>query len=148
MPVLSRPAGSQLSEPVVGIKKKANTTKGAITTTAALSLDDSGGIFTVDQGSAYTITLPSPVDGAGREYSFSLTNAGAHDVSIVVSGSAATFVGTIVNDVTSVIPATGSTLKFASGNAALGDTIIIRSLSTTLYHVQAVTSTAGGITVS
>jgi len=148
MPVVTRAAGSQLSEPIPGIKKKANTTPGAITTTVSLALDDSGGIFTVNQGSAYTITLPSPVDGAGREYIFSLTNPGAHDVSIVVSGSAATFVGTIVNDVTSVLPATGSTLKFASGSSALGDTIIIRSLSSTLYHVQAVSSTAGGITIA
>lgn len=120
----------------------------AITTTRAMTLADSGGIFTVSQASAYDIDLPSPTSGPGCTYVFSLTAAGANNVTITVAGSAATFVGTIVNDVTSVIVATGSTLTFATGASALGDTIIVRSIATNLYHVQAVTSTAGGITVS
>lgn len=52
------------------------------------------------------------------------------------------------SDVTSVIPATGSTLTFASGAAALGDNIEIISISTTLYLVRAITSAAGGITIA
>ena len=66
----------------------------------------------------------------------------------VSCGGAATFVGTIVNDVTSVLPATGSTLTFASGTAALGDNIEIVSISTSLYLVRAVSSAAGGITIA
>ena len=49
---------------------------------------------------------------------------------------------------TSVIPATGATLSFVTGTAALGDTIEIISISTALYLVRAVTSTVGGITIA
>ena len=56
--------------------------------------------------------------------------------------------GFIVNDVTSVIPATGSTLTFVNGSSTLGDYIEITSISTSLYHVQAFCSTAGGITIA
>lgn len=133
---------------LVGARRTAGTTAVAITGATALALNDSGGIFTVSQAAAYDIDLPSPTTGPGLLYVFSLTAAGANNVTITVLGGAATFVGTIVNDVTSVLPATGSTLTFATGAAALGDTIIIRSIATNLYHVQAVTSTAGGITVS
>lgn len=135
---------------LVGARRVAGTT--AVTITGAgqktLSLNDSGGIFAVTQNAAYDIDLPSPTTGPGLEFIFYLTGPAANSVTITVAGSAATFVGTIVNDVTSVVPATGSTLTFASGSAALGDTIIIRSISTGLYHVQAVSSTAGGITIA
>jgi hypothetical protein len=120
----------------------------AITTTRVMTLADSGGIFTVSQAAAYDIDLPSPTTGPGTWFVFSLTAPGANNVTITVTGSAATFVGTIVNDVTSVLPATGSTLTFASGASALGDTIIIRAIATNLYHVQAVSSAAGGITIA
>ncbi len=120
----------------------------AITTTRAMTLADSFGLFSVSQAAPYDIDLPSPTTGPGCVYTFYLTAAGANTVTITVAGSAATFVGTIVNDVTSVVPATGSTLTFVSGTAALGDTIIIKSISTSLYHVQAVASTNGGITIA
>lgn len=131
----------------IGLRTRQSTAV-AITGATTLKLSDSGGIFTVSQAAAYDIDLPSPTSGPGATYVFSLTAAGANNVTITVAGSAATFVGTIVNDVTSVIPATGSTLTFASGASALGDTIIIRSIATNLYHVQAVTSAAGGITIA
>lgn len=120
----------------------------AITGVTALTLKDAGGIFSVSQAAAYDIDLPSPTSGPGCRYLFYLTGPAANAVTITVAGAAATFVGTIVNDVTSVIPATGSTLTFASGAAALGDTIEIISISTTLYLVRAVTSAAGGITIA
>lgn len=131
-----------------GLVRKAGSTAVAITGATTLTQADSGGIFTVSQGSAYDIDLPSPTTGPGLSFLFHLTGAAANNVTITVAGGAATFVGTIVNDVTSVIPATGSTLTFASGAAALGDNIEIRSIATNLYHVRAVTSAAGGITIS
>ena len=132
---------------ITNIKAKQSTAV-AITGATSVALADSGGIFSVSQASAYDIDLPSPTTGAGATYVFYLTGPAANNVTITVAGSAATFVGTIVNDVTSVVPATGSTLTFASGAAALGDTIIIRSIATNLYHVQAVSSAAGGITIA
>ncbi len=117
----------------------------AITTTRAITRADSGGVFTVAQSSAYTITVAQPTS-AGERYIFQCVSPGAFDVSIVATGS--TFEGTIVNDVTSVIPATGSTLKFATGAAVLGDCIELISTSTTKFLVRAVTSAAGGITVA
>lgn len=128
--------------------RAAQTTPVAVTAATTLVLADSGGIFNIDQDAAFDIDLPSPTDGAGREYTFFIGDAGANNVTITVAGSAATFVGVIVNDVTSVIPATGSTLTFASGVSAVGDTIHIKSVSTTLYHVTAFTSANGGITVA
>jgi hypothetical protein len=125
-----------------------STTAGAIVGATALTLADSGGIFSVSQGANYDIDLPNPTVGAGLRFVFYLTAPGAFNPTITVLGGAATFVGTIVNDVTSVIPATGATLTFASGFSALGDNIEIISISTTLYLVRAVTSTAGGITIA
>lgn len=119
-----------------------------ITAATVLTLADSGGVFSVSQAAAYDIDLPSPTSGPGCRYLFYLTGAAANNVTLTVLGAAATFVGTIVNDVTSVIPATGATLTFASGVAALGDTIEIISISTTLYLVRAVTSANGGITIA
>jgi hypothetical protein len=120
----------------------------AITGATVLTLADSGGIFTVNQGAAYDIDLPSPTTGAGSRFLFQLVGAASNNVTITVAGSAATFEGTIVNDVTSVIPATGSTLTFASGVAALGDYIEAISTGTGKYFIRAVTSAAGGITIA
>lgn len=120
----------------------------AISSARTVLLADSGGVFSVSQAAAYAITLPSPTVGAGLKYEFFLGTAAANSVTIVVSGGAATFIGTIVNDVTSVLPATGSTLTFVTGTAALGDNIQIYSLATNLYAVRAVSSTAGGITIT
>lgn len=120
----------------------------AISSARTVLLADSGGVFSVSQAAAYAITLPSPTVCAGLKYEFFLGTAAANSVTIVVSGGAATFIGTIVNDVTSVLPATGSTLTFVTGTAALGDNIQIYSLATNLYAVRAVSSTAGGITIT
>lgn len=122
-------------------------TAGAIAGATLLTGADSGGVFSVDQGSAYDIDLPVPL-GAGQRYTFYLTNPGANNVTITVLGGGATFVGTIINDVTSVIPATGATLTFATGASALGDSIEVVSISAALYLVRAVTSAAGGITIA
>lgn len=128
--------------------RTSSTTAAAITGATVLTLADAGGVFSVSQAAAYDIDLPSPTTGPGCKYVFYLTGAAANAVTITVLGGAATFVGTIVNDVTSVIPATGATLTFGSGAAALGDSIEIISISTSLYLVRAVTSAASGITIT
>lgn len=140
-------AGTRGQVTVTGIRT-AGDSPAAITAARVLSLADSGGVFSVSQGAAYDIDLPSPTTGPGLTYDLVLGTAGANNVTVTVLGGAATFVGTIINDVTSVIPATGSTLTFPSGVSALGDNIQIRSISTTLYLVRAVTSAAGGITIT
>lgn len=148
--VLDQSADALLFEGVFSVRGIRYSSSGAtaITTTRAMTLADAGGVFTVAQSSAYDIDLPSPTTGAGCRYIFQLVSPGAFNVTITVAGAAATFEGTIVNDVTSVIPATGSTLTFASGAAALGDNIEIISTSTSKYLVRAVTSAAGGITIA
>lgn len=116
----------------------------AITTTRPVTSADSGGIFTVAQSSAYTITVAAPA-GAGERYVFQCVSPGAFDVSIVATGC--TFEGTITIDA-STIPATGATLKFANGAAVLGDNIELISTSATKFFVRAIASGAGGITIT
>jgi hypothetical protein len=116
----------------------------AITTTRAVTRADSGGVFTCAQSSAYTITVAQPT-AANQRYVFQCVSPGAFDVSIVATSC--TFEGTITIDA-ATIPATGSTLKFASGAAILGDNIELISTSTTKFLVRAIGSGAGGITIS
>jgi hypothetical protein len=127
--------------------RTSSSSAAAITAARVLTLADSGGVFSVSQAAAYDIDLPSPTTGAGCRYFFHLTGAAANAVTITVAGAAATFVGTIAIDGATIV-ATGSTLTFASGAAALGDSIEIQSLTTGLYHVRAFSSAAGGITVA
>jgi len=117
---------------------------GAIVTTAAPDRFDSGTVFTVSQAAAYTVTLPTPVI-AGSHYIFMLIAPGANNVVIT---SADGFEGTIVNDVTSILPATGNNLTFATGTAALGDNIEVWGTSNSSYFARAVSSAAGGIAAS
>ena len=119
----------------------------AITGATALTIADSGRVFTVSQAAAYDIDVPAPV-GADWCCYLQLVAPGANNVTVTVAGSAATFEGVIVNDVTSVIPATGATLTFATGAAVLGDYIEVRSTSASKYFVRAVSSAAGGITIA
>jgi hypothetical protein len=140
--------GPQGTVTAQGLIQTAGTTAAAITGAVTLTLADSGGAFTIDQDAAFDIDLPSPTVGAGLRFEFVVTDAGANNVTITVDGGAATFVGTIVNDVTSVIPCTGATITFATGVTAVGDHVIITSLTTGLYFVRAITSAAGGITIA
>ncbi len=116
----------------------------SITTTRAVTKADSGGVFTVTQGSTYTVTVAQPA-AAGERYLFQCIAPGAFDVSLIATGC--TFEGTITIDA-ATIPATGSTLKFATGAAILGDSIELVSTSTTKFLVRAISSGAGGITIS
>jgi hypothetical protein len=123
------------------------TTAVAITGATTLTLADSGGIFTVSQGAAYDIDLPSPTSGPGCSYFFSLTAAAANNVTLTVAGGAATFVGSITIDGATIV-ATGNTLTFASGASSLGDSIEVRSIATNLYHVRAFASAADGLAIA
>ena len=140
--------GAKGNVTAVGLVTAVGPTAVAITAATTLTLADSGGIFSVSQAAAYDIDLPSPTVGPGLRFTFYLTGPASNTVTITVAGAAATFVGTIVNDVTSVLPCTGATLTFVSGVAALGDNIEIISISTTLYLVRTVASTNGGITIA
>lgn len=132
---------------VTGLRTFPGATPPAITSVKTLSLADAGGVFTVAQTSAYDIALPDPTTAGGCTYTFVVSTAGAFNVTISTTG-ASTFIGTISNDVTSTIPATGSTLTIATGTAAVGDSIIATSLTTGLYFIRAVTSAPGGITIA
>jgi hypothetical protein len=118
----------------------------AIITTRVLTLADAGGVFNVDQDAAFDIDVPDPTTGPGCRYTFVITDAGANNVTITCAG-AATFVGTITID-GATIPATGSTLTFATGAAVVGDSIEMISLSTALYFARCISSGAGGITIA
>lgn len=133
---------------VKGLVNAVGPTAVLITAATELKLADSGGVFTIDQDAAFDIDLPSPTVGPGLRFTFVIHDAGAANVTITVLGAAATFIGTIINDVTSVIPCTGSTITLAASTAAVGDSIEIISLATDLYLVRAVTSTASGITIA
>lgn len=133
---------------VTGGIRAVNTTAVAITGATVLTLADSNSIFTVSQEAAYDIDLPSPTTGAGSRFIFQLVGPASNNVTITVLGGAATFEGTIVNDVTSVLPCTGATITFASGVAALGDNVEIISTATGKYFVRAVSSANGGITIT
>lgn len=124
------------------------TTSPLITAATVLTLADSGGAFVIDQDAAFDIDLPAPPSNGSCEFEFVIGDAGANDVTITVKDAAATFIGTIVNDTTSVIPATGATLTFASGVAAVGDRIRVKSVGTDKYVVDAATTANGGITVA
>ena len=74
---------------------------------------NSNGSFTYRPAAGFTGTVTFGYRAYDARFAFSPRV----NVTITVAGSAATFVGVIVNDVTSVIPATGSTLTFASAPA-------------------------------
>lgn len=119
----------------------------AITGATALTIADTGRVFTVSQAAAYDIDLPSPTVGADLRYVFQLVAPGANNVTVTVLGGAASFEGSIQIDGATAV-ATGNTLTFASGAALLGDNIEVISTSTSKYLVRAVASGAGGITIS
>jgi predicted RecA/RadA family phage recombinase len=140
-------SGAQGTVTIEGARMAAGTTGVAITSATTLTLADSGGIFTVGQGSAYDIDLPSPTTGAGLRFLFQLVSPAANTVTVTVAGAAATFEGTIHTE-GAIVVATGSTLTFVSGTALLGDNIEVISTATGKYFVRAFASASGGITAS
>jgi len=116
---------------------------GAIAVATVLTTNQSGTTFDITQGgAAFAITLPAVAPGLN--YDFVIGTAGAMDVTIVTGDS---YIGTIVNDVASVLPSTGTTLTLVGATTALGDNISIFGLGT-VWRVKAISSVAGGITIA
>ena len=70
----------------------------AITTTKSLEASDSGKVFTVDQGSAYSITLPTVAQaGAGWHATFFLVGQDNNAVEIIPDASEDTLRGAITS---------------------------------------------------
>jgi predicted RecA/RadA family phage recombinase len=140
-------SGQQGTVIAQGLITQSGTTAVAITGATTLTLADSGGIFTVSQGAAYDIDLPSPTVGAGVRMIFQLVAPAANTVTLTVAGGAATFEGSLHTE-GAIVVATGSTLTFVSGTALLGDNIEVISTATGKYFVRAFASASGGITIS
>jgi len=120
---------------------------GAIAAPTTITNGDSGTTYLVTQPGAGTdaITLPDPpLPGAKFKFAIGTADAGG----VTISNGSAHLFGTIINDTASVLPATGTTLTFVGGTAAVGDTISIEGVDATHYLVSARTSTAGGITIA
>lgn len=119
---------------------------GALVGAKTMLLEESGGTYTLAQSSTYLITLPTAAAAnTGVSYKFFMIANGAF--TITISDGAANMIGTIVNDVTSVLPATGTTLTFVSGTAAIGDNVEVTSNGIS-WLVRAVSSVNGGITIT
>jgi len=114
----------------------------AITTTRVLTAADSGGVFSVDKGSAYAITLPTPAQGL--RFKFLVLDTGANIVTI--SDGSAHLNGIVsVNSVGTVM--TGTTLSLASGGA-LGDWVEFEGIDATHYLVTGACLNAADITIA
>lgn len=125
------------------MKAKGSAIAGATVLTTA----QSGSYFTLSQVGAYAVTLPTPsTANIGLQYCFTVVGAAANSVTLSTGG--ADLIGTIVNDVTSVLPCTGTTLTVVASTAALGDSIELHYVSATQVFARCVSSTNGGITIT
>lgn len=114
----------------------------AITTTRALTVQDSGGCFSIAKTSAYAITLPTPAQGL--KFKFLILDTGANIVTIS-NGSAHLFGIVSVNNVN--IAMTGTTLSLASGNS-VGDWVEFEGIDATHYLVTGACIAAADITIA
>ena len=95
--------------------------------TAAKTLDpsDSGKVFTIDQDSAFSITLPTAAQaGPGWTARFIVTDIGSNDVKIIPNSSEDTLIGMITAADGGAAESAESgvdELVFASGNSGAGD---------------------------
>ena len=111
-----------------------------LTTTYQILASDSGCVFTIDQDSAFTATLPS--DQVGLKYEFILTDAGSNDVKIH-SGASNGVKGVMVDE-NSVEAIDNNLVKFASGTAVVGDRFSLVNDGTT-WWCEGMCSADGGI---
>lgn len=114
----------------------------AITTTRALTVQDSGGIFSIAKTSAYAITLPTPAQGI--TFKFLILDTGANIVTIS-DGSAHLFGVVDVNNTN--VAMTGTTLSLASGNS-VGDWVAFEGIDATHYLVTGSCIAAADITIA
>ena len=115
-----------------------------ISSAQTLRAGDSGSVFLVQKGSAYTITLPTPSeDTQGCHYRFINTDASNNIVTI--TGGASTAYG-VIDLSGSVIPTGTASVKFA-GTAARGDFIDV-VCDGSVYYYSAGSSTVAGISTA
>lgn len=141
-------AGSAITPTtVVDIQGGITVATANINSATAPTIANSGTFYSVDQVNtgAYAITLPNDAL-PGTFFKFMINTADSDNVTI--TNGANELAGTIINDVTSVLPVAGTTLTFVGGTAARGDSIEIYAINATLYWVKCITSTAGGITIT
>lgn len=114
----------------------------AITTTRTLTVQDSGGTFSVAKSSAYAITLPTPTQGL--RYKFMVLDTGANAVTIS-DGAAHLFgIASIANVNTAL---TGTTLTLAA-TGSVGDWVEFVGIDSTHYLVTGACIAAGDITIA
>ena len=123
----------------------------AITTTKALEASDSGKIFTVDQGSAYAITLPLASDAGGGWYAdFYLVGAASNAVTIISDGAEDTLIGTLGDGGGGAAGSTAASavdsITWVSGDANNGDWVRI-VCSGSLFYVHGIHSDTGNVTI-
>ena len=110
-----------------------NTRKNVHNLTAAYTVlaSDSGKVFTIDQDSAFTITLPS--DQEGLNFQFILTDAGSNDVKID-SGASNGIKGWGMDVTATLTDAICNNLvKFVGSAAIVGDVIRLVNDGTTWW---------------
>ncbi len=128
---------------VLDIQGGVTVATGDISGATPVAISDSGTLYTIQQTSAYAITLPNPAL-PGTYFMFMLDTIGAFAVTI--SNTDAELFGTITNS-TGTVTSNGTTLTIANG-AVKGDSIIVRAINATTYWVVSITSTAAGIAIS
>ena len=103
----------------------------ALATTYQILASDSGKVFTIDQDSAFTITLPS--DQEGLNFQFILTDAGSNDVKID-SGASNGIKGWGMDVTATLTDAIDNNLvKFVGSAAIVGDVIRLVNDGTTWW---------------
>ena len=108
-----------------------------ISTTRALTVADSGGVFSITAGTVYTITLPIPAQGI--TFSFVTIAAGTEVVTIRATG--AFLYGTIMEDAV-VTQITAQTDLRLTDNATSGSTAVFKGIDATHWMVCATGSGA------
>lgn len=132
---------NQVVVPQSGFTAK-SLSAGAITTTRVLTVQDSGGIFSVAKASAYAITLPTPSQGI--IFKFLVLDTGANIVTIS-DGSAHLFGQASINSINVVM--VGTTISLASGGS-IGDWISFEGIDATHYIVTGASLAAAKITIA
>ena len=118
-------------------------TAAAITTTRTLTAADSGGTFSVAKTSAYTVTLPAPLQGL--RFKFLILDAGANVVTFASSGANVFGMLNINNVLTQV---NGSTNVLSAATASIGDWLEFVGIDSTHYLVTGGCKDAADLSVS
>lgn len=132
---------NQVVAPQSGFTAK-SLSAAAITTTRALTVQDSGGIFSVAKTSAYAITLPTPAQGI--KFTFLILDTGANAVTF--SDGAAHLFGNICEAGTVPIAMTGTTLT-AAASGSVGDWLTFEGIDATHYLVKGSSIAASKFTI-